>query len=285
MDKLKKVLVLIQSSNQELYTNNTKVIKDIYVRMKDAFAFLKCDFEILSYTAGDKFEVIDDVLYIPCDDQNVYMKHRYLMQYLNDRTDWDFVIKTNATTIVNLSFINAIIENDYYRDTELLTNSLHYIYGRTIAFHYGSGAFLMFSRIFFDSTINNIDKYDDTYICLLQSDFSYMFNKNNNANKWQGVPEDIIWGMMISNIPDKKFVATPGFSVASLFHNNIVTDENNIYDKLSYFTVTSDASYEVRLKLDPILLKLAGQLMIEKPVLAEGFIYYYKYVCTSATKQ
>jgi hypothetical protein len=73
---MKKVLLTILSSNQDIYRELTEVqVKGYEMWLEQQ----PMDIDILVYTAGEKTELVGNTLYVACDDSSIYAKTRALM--------------------------------------------------------------------------------------------------------------------------------------------------------------------------------------------------------------
>ena len=149
-----KILLAILSSNNELYQKTTKTILDAYDEMKRRFK-LQCEFDIMTVLNGDKTERVDDVFYVNCDDSDVASKQLAITEYLNEHDEYDAIIRTNATTVVNLNYADIIarkfLDEDVIYTTAWLTIDLTN-HGNRV-FHHPLGSFMMFSKSLFQNIL------------------------------------------------------------------------------------------------------------------------------------
>lgn len=267
---MKKVLLTILSSNQDMYRELTEVQVNGYeIWLKQQ----PMDIDILVYTAGEKTELVGNTLYVACDDGSIYAKTRALMEYINEHPEYDVIINTNACTVVNLEFINKFVNDDNVY--EMAKN--HFI-GHVIV-HLGgqewsmlTGTFMMFDRKLYMDHLSDISRYDE-YNEYIKSVFYHPADTYNDKGdtQWEGASNDAIWSkMMVDDCVD--FLILPSISTRSkdyiwatlgddIFKLNI----SPIYDQ--HFEIP----YDERRIVEPIAMKLAFMGMMNHHITADEY--------------
>lgn len=260
-----KILLAILSSNNELYQQTTKTILDAYDEMKNRFK-LQCEFDIITVLSGSKTERVENIFYVNCNDSDVASKQLAITEYINKHDEYDVIIRTNATTVVNLNYAD-IIARKFLNDGEIYTNMLIWI--PNTGFNYPLGSFMMFSKSLFHKYFSNTQLYN---ACNNELNNTYKFTASNKLEYWKGVPDDLILGYMLLKQNAKiKLIRCSSFSVG---------DEPNTMSEnlLSFRAKTKDQytenEYKDRIKIEPLLLKMAAQLMISRPIEDIGQLNY-----------
>lgn len=286
-----KAIIAIQSSEQELYQKHTNTLLELYDKMKKAFN-LKIEFDIMPYTIRTEGDVpverIGSTLYVTHNDnQNVYIKHRGLMQYLNEHPEYDIILKTNSTTLVNLKFIDDYVNT--YMDAHTIycgrfEGVKTHMYTSVI---FPIGNMLMFTREVYDKHFSDIELYDSAYNRLKTAfgdSVDQSSHKYEPVDRWNGIPEDMIWAEMrkITDPEQNVHIETiPGYHFESLWdvggwgvYNKVTVNPDTMFKYCAFVTVKNQINYEDRIKLEPVLLKMVYQIMITNP---DNTIYFTQY--------
>jgi len=265
-----KVLIAIQSSNQELYKANTEALKDMYRRMKETFELDVIDVDVISFTAGEKTELVGDVLYTECLDSDIYLKHRIFMsEYLLKHPEYDVIIKTNATTLINLSYVNEFLRGSLF-DTDKFYGS--YIFWQwDSGYLYVSGNFIMASGDLFRNTLCDLEKYDKVHDWFLENYPTVFVEPKEGDDMWKGVPDDTIWGGILNQYyKNIKLIALDDCICLNALWRNFVpfhkaSSELLFNDILSAY-LKVELPQEDRAKIEPFLIKAVGKIMLDNPV-------------------
>lgn len=264
-----KILLAILSSNNELYQKTTKTILDAYNEMKNRFK-LQCEFDIITVLSGNKTERVENIFYVNCNDSDVASKQLAITEYINEHEEYDVIIRTNATTVVNLNYAD-IIARKFLNDDEIYTTSWVWIPDK--GFNYPIGSFMMFNKSLFQKYFSNAQLYN---ACNDELTRIYKFTASNKLEYWKGVPDDLVLGYMLLKQNAKiKLMRCSSFTVGEK-HDAI---SKNL---LSFRAKTKDShaenDYKDRINIEPLLLKMAAQLMISNPIEnIEQLSYWYLY--------
>lgn len=108
-----RVLVVLQSSVEPFYQKCTQVLKDEYA---NTIKNKNLPVDVISYVGGAEETHLDgDTLYIACDNKLSIDKHREVYKYIYEHPEYDVIVKTNVSTIVNLELICKYIStSDFY---------------------------------------------------------------------------------------------------------------------------------------------------------------------------
>lgn len=268
-----KILLAILSSSNELYQKTTKTILDAYDEMKRRFK-LQCEFDIMTVLSGDKTERVDDVFYVNCDDSDVASKQLAITEYLNEHDEYDVIIRTNATTVVNLNYADIIARK--FLDEDVIYNGGLYTvdltnYGNRV-FYYPLGSFMMFSKSLFQKYFSDTQLYNT---CNNELNNIYNFSLSDKFEFWKGVPDDFVLGYMLLKQNAKIELRTCS---SFMIGDELDTISENL---LSFRAKTKESytekDYKDRISVEPLLLKMAAQLMISNPI-EDIDVLHYLYV-------
>lgn len=235
-----KIGFFIQSSNQELFVNNTNVLKEHYHKVIDENNY---DIELYSFVGNlaieDTYED-GDVIY--CKDSDRYPNKKYstLFKYIQENKKYDYVLITNNTTLTNIHYLwNAIdsIDKSCYYCTLVINNFMNYPNGNVK---------LMSWEIF-----NKIaDMYDTAYYTILPI-YDFIFGRwttlytLENFSSWVGAPEDMIIGACLYRLRIPYIKINEYYSIYEYLDapRKDVID----WDKTLFLTTKITATYEERL--------------------------------------
>lgn len=271
-----KILLAILSSSNELYQKTTKTILDAYDEMKSRFK-LQCEFDIMTVLSGDKTERVENVFYVNCDDSDVASKQLAITEYLNEHDEYDVIIRTNATTVVNLNYADVIarkfLDEDVIYTTMFITYDLTN-YGNRV-FHHPLGSFMMFSKSLFQKYFSDTQLYNTCKDELIE--FAG-FLKSDKFEYWKGIPDDLILGYMLSKQNAKIELRTcSSFMIDDELDMNDMLSENLLSFRAKTKESYTEKDYKDRINIEPLLLKMAAQLMISNPI-EDIEILHYLYV-------
>lgn len=253
---MKKVLLTILSSNQDIYRELTEVQVQGYEMWLEQQPM---DIDILVYTAGEKTELVGNTLYVACDDGSIYAKTRALMEYINEHPEYDVIINTNACTVVNLEFINKFVN-----DANVYEMAKNHFIGHVMVSISGrewymlTGTFMMLDRKLYMDHLSDIGRYDkyNEYIRRIFYHPADTYNDKGDT-QWEGASNDAIWSkIMVDDCVD--FLILPSISTrskdyiwATLRDDVFKLNISPIYDQ--HFEIP----YDERRIVEPIAMKLA----------------------------
>jgi hypothetical protein len=107
---MKKVIILVMSCKQERFINEEQVIRETYA--KDIINNKYDNIKIIFYRGGyeeDKYDEESNMLYLKSDDtlNGTYCKSVDAFNFISKNFEFDYVIRTNTSTYIN---INAILQ-------------------------------------------------------------------------------------------------------------------------------------------------------------------------------
>lgn len=119
---MKKILVLVQSCNDELFEKEIECIKETYANN------LPSNIDFIYYTGdNDKEELVENCLKLTCCD-NIYSTFRktyYALRFLQlNNIQYDYIVRTNTSTYINIKLLNKII-NSIVDDKKLYCTELY----------------------------------------------------------------------------------------------------------------------------------------------------------------
>ena len=107
-----RLLVVMQSSTEPVYQETTQVLKDAYRRIIEQ---KNLPVDVISYIGdADETHLEGDTLYIKCDNKLSVDKHRELYRYIVEHPEYDWVLKTNVSTVANLELICKLMERNSF---------------------------------------------------------------------------------------------------------------------------------------------------------------------------
>lgn len=266
-----KILLAILSSNNELYQKTTKTILDAYDEMKNRFK-LQCEFDIITVLSGNKTERVGNIFYVNCNDSDVASKQLAITEYINEHEEYDVIIRTNATTVVNLNYAD-IIARKFLGDNIMYTTT--WIWIENGGFNHPVGSFMMFSKFLFQKYFSNAQLYN-TCNDELYKNARFLESNNNKFVYWKGVPDDLILGYML-------FKQNAKIELRRCSSFQVGDGPDAISKNLLSFRAKTKKShtendYKDRINIEPLLLKMAAQLMISNPIEdIERLGYWYLY--------
>lgn len=268
-----KIGLFIQSSNQELFVKNTKILLDYYKRI---ISKKKYDIQVYSYTSNgmknNDISIVGNEIFLPCNDGDVAAKTKLLMKVISEKfSDLDVIIKTNNSTVINIEQLYSfILSNEYNEDVvyccEVVADKTawrenpNHAYYKSGFYAYPTGNFMLFSKKNFDILYCDYDVSHD-YLNGL-----YTFAKTNlssGVNDWYGIPEDAIWGYIIHYRNLKYYV-----------FNNTIRISNHVWWKSNVSNIKNPFSYIA--VIGKIILDYHSRVIIE-PTIIELICKFYEY--------
>lgn len=257
---MKKIGFFILSSSQELFRTNTELLKAHYSKLIDYF---KYDIEVYSFVGDENctntYEK-DNIIYCKSNDRDLSMKFYELFDYIVKNKDYEYIMITNNSNIINLELlmrnINEFLTNGFYYTNDILN----------LLFAYPNGNFKFFSKnilnILYNEYKEALAKIEPIYL-YVHSVVEY------GENMWHGIPEDVIIGTIVHKYAPylddddetikKRIIAVEMkdyFSLLGSDYCGIPATPNSIYwDGTLVANFKLDADYHTRLKYEPKLLK------------------------------
>lgn len=110
-----KCLIVIMGSNVEPSIRNIQAIKDTYIQLynnhKNVFTH---EYDFLIYRGNKKLRQLNQYeldLISPDDIENTFEKTIEAFQYINDNIQYDWIVRTNISTYVNLLVLDKMLSN------------------------------------------------------------------------------------------------------------------------------------------------------------------------------
>ena len=120
--EMKKILILVQSCNNDFFKREIECIKETYV------SNLPSNIDFVYYTGdNEKEELIDDCLKLTCSDDiySTFRKTYYALRFFHlHNMHYDYIVKTNTSTYINVKLLNEII-NSIEDDKKLYCTELY----------------------------------------------------------------------------------------------------------------------------------------------------------------
>lgn len=198
---MKKILIAILGGTHNLYMHNFKYLLDHYLRVIDKFGIPA---DVIYYIGdGDKlsYDSTTHILQLDVPDYDTSKKFKKLNEFIQDK-GYDIIIKTNASTIINIRLLNGFIQSSEFNDDYIFGPSTTYNArdeNNKFLFNFFQGFFTIYSSKYISSIINIWDK------CV-----QYIFEINSNIKEHENdnygnVDDDPPLGMCCKwlNIPLK----------------------------------------------------------------------------------
>lgn len=188
---MRKIGIFIQSSNQELFKNNTEVLKEFY---HSVIFENNLDVDLYSFTSDEKSSYVyedGDTIYCACEDWNVYRKYYQLMDYIVCNKKYDYILFVNNSTLVNIKWLWDNI-NFFNRGYFCLINVVH-----PCIFDYPNGNFKLMS---FDVFLRIYCYFKEAHDKYAPFDKFLFGEQITSKYMWHGVPEDLLMGICLFKI-------------------------------------------------------------------------------------
>ena len=176
-----KILVLIMGAVKQPATRNMETIRNSYIKLYNENKFNN-EFEFLFYIGNsEKTYQENDILYCnaPDDIEHTFDKTIAAFNYISKNKDFDFLIRTNISTYINIPLLDVVVnnlnnDNIYANQFNAYLTSIKYIndvYPRGDAYIISknklSEILNLYDKINFEEVKNVLDNCDDTLIGLL----------------------------------------------------------------------------------------------------------------------
>lgn len=285
---MKRILLAILSSNQNLYTRNTNSLKHMYKQIIDMYSM---DIDVISYTASG-ISGIDgiqgDTLFVDCDDKDLNAKSIALGKYIGCHPEYDVVIKTNCSTVLNLPMLNFFVNSDNFHDDIVYGSSFieglpgvimegdgvdEYIKDKMV---YIRGTFTMMDTKLFLNTIGN----EQIYTATMQRIASYKWAPtippygNDCENYFTGIPDDMVWGVILY-LKSINLAVFEGLSFSNLQCENgihIYSHDIDILDHAVFYEINTQSDYNIRANVEPMIIELVAKYFTTHHMTKENYL-------------
>lgn len=150
----KKAIILCMSCNQERYINEEEVIRQTWG--KDILEGKYDNIELMFYRGGsDNTYLEDDILHLTSDDTLIgtYQKSIDAFNFLLENKDFDYVIRTNTSTYINICAIQQFLE--FNIEEEIVCGPYLIINQCNSFIPFLSGFYLIFSKQTINLLVHN----------------------------------------------------------------------------------------------------------------------------------
>ena len=244
-----KIGFFIQSSNQELFVNNTNVLKEYYHKVISENGY---DIELYSFVGKtDLPEGIcedGDVIYCKCSDHYPYIKYELLFSYICNYKKYDYILITNNTTLTNLQFLYNVIDTvnlSYYYHVNTITNFMNYPNGNVKLMSWS--VFQHICNLYACAYYSILPVYD------FFAGYGVSLEAEENTNRWLGVPEDMIIGACLFKADIKCFKINEYCSLFEYLDAPVKKEVD--WDNTLFLTLKMSAPYDYRLKHETECIK------------------------------
>lgn len=195
---MRKILILILTSNEEFYSSQ-------YIKIKDHYEYIIKRYNLPMIVVGyqgdsdkDYLSYDNNIIYMNCKDRDVGTKFIKIHQLLKNNQglhNFDIIIRTNTSTFLNLQSLNALIQDSRFNMDALYGPSSfirHFMDDKEEeSIVYPQGYFMMYSP----NLMNKLIQYWDAGIEYLLSKDLYM--NPEESSDWFGYGDDTILGACI----------------------------------------------------------------------------------------
>lgn len=202
---MQKAVILAMSCNKDIFLQLEKAIKNTYA--SDIFdnKFKNISFWLYTASYDNKYHINkkQHKLYVPCDDSlhGTFDKTQKAIKLLNTIEDYDYIIRTNCSTYININVLNIFL-NHYTNPDKIYSGNIYASYEGSAPYYYslyGTGNSLILSKKWIDLIVNtninnlksqnftnntNVYTIDDNAIGFIIN--SYLINHQKNiCDYWQ----------------------------------------------------------------------------------------------------
>lgn len=266
---MKRILLLIKTSNGELYRKTTQVQLDMYRKWQEKHPM---NIDVLAVTAGPETKQVDDFLYVNCDDKDLFTKHCLgIGDYIKEHPEYDVVININTCTAVNLNFLYHFVNNDFDFNSDL-------VYGHGFVTTWSDiwflpGTFIMCSR---DVFMKNL--YDKDISIKARDEIASIMSRpeeklNDVETTWSGVSEDAVWGWMMHR-QHVSLAKLPCVSTRDIYMRDGTLYYDHDLEHLNIgpiFDLHLNIPYNERVIVEPMMLKLAIMYWMEHVMIMDEY--------------
>lgn len=191
---MRKILILILSSTNNFFSNQYHKLKKFYDTVIEENGF---NMAVYGYVGGSDNNHIDNdnIIHLNCNDHKTDDKFICVNNIIRDTdglNDFDVVIKTNTSTVLNLYALNALIQDDRFNLQAIHGPSgfiSHYMNAEQSEYIvYPQGYFTMYSP----EVMNQILTYWNQAEQYLRD--KNLFYVDENVAGWWGYGDDTVFG-------------------------------------------------------------------------------------------
>ena len=184
---MKKILILVMSCNQELFIQQEIQLKNkLYAYDILNNKYPNIDFWIYTASEDTKYHVNkqEHKIYVPADDTlggtfEKTIKTLTLIESL--KWDYDFILRTNCSTYINVELLNNFINNVNLDDKSIYTGGIYLTNNYTGPYNwcfYGLGNSLILSKFWVNILVNNSNPKNITNYVVNKEEPYYKIDDN-----------------------------------------------------------------------------------------------------------
>lgn len=256
-----KIYVLVQACNKEPFLSNAKHIVTSYQRIVRNLSLpIKC-----YYFTGNETDMTyfnKDNISLAFSDSETSVKEFSLLHAMLtvDYMDFDILVQTNASTVLNIVKLYDFICNEYDRQYVYCNGIVNRWHTGFKDLAYPNGNFWMCSKNICNILYDNWEKSKEDLLVFSRP------NQNEgtqNELMWYGVAEDLVIGNILNenNIPVKRIGNFLSFR-DTLF-DNMDYMKPNIYDYIGVYAKTHVDDIKSRGIIEPVIIEFLS-LLFEK---------------------
>ena len=183
----KKAIILVMSCNQERFINEEHIIRKTWG--KDIIDGKYNNIELIFYRGNsDSIYLEDDVLHLISDDTlwGSYIKTIDCFKYLVENKDFDYIIRANTSTYINVEAILQFLNLENINEEKIFGSRLIFNNGSEYLVPYLGGHFLIIPKSIINILMANRYKYNIEGIDDCCIGLSLAFHYNNDYTKHIG---------------------------------------------------------------------------------------------------
>lgn len=249
---MKTILLSIMLHNDKNFINEFKLLKDTYNKI-----ILKHNLpiKVVGYMESDNgnnyIDIYNEIIYVACGKNN--LTDKFILFGINSKyffEDFDYYIKTNTSTIVNLQLLNHIVQENLLDDNtiygiEKLTFFSDNYRDDSNIFSYLRGNFILMSNSIYEKIIYNKEYYnviDDVFIGYCTQDNPIITLKGIQVfNKLNGI--DFYSGSWLKDITCDEFKNLIAIQFKDNKKDRDFFEEYSFCKLLSFFYLCNDIDY------------------------------------------
>lgn len=161
---MRNILFLISLSQHKLFSDEYKLLYSEYDKTIKKY---NLPIKIIGYLGGYDQCFVDHanhILYLDADDKNIVAKyqaaHLYIMQYpwIVDNYQYDVVMATNTSTVVNLQLLNKMIQDSRFDMSGIYGNQIR-VRNSKLSFDFPEGKLMVYSKDVRDKIIRVWERF------------------------------------------------------------------------------------------------------------------------------
>lgn len=192
------ILILILLSNQQVFLENFKELRIHYQRISQRYNIPITVVGYMGDSNENRFDEETGILHLSCHDKTIGRKLIMATEYIKANMNYDYVLKTNASTLVNLQLMSLLIKdqridwNRIYNKSALIEVQIGYDNTKWFICPCGTYAICskdVFNTLFDDNAMEGLNEIRQYYI-------DSSINVWDDTWGWYDISEDSVTGWL-----------------------------------------------------------------------------------------